>query len=204
MPKGVYEHKRLSIETRLRISNTNKKVGVGKWMAGRKLSEQCRERMSKVRRGRKFSDEHKAKISLSLQGIQFTAERRRRMSDAKKGKRLSDLAYERSKIYHKGRPLSEEHRRKIGQAQAGSKNYNWRGGTTPESKRARKSVEYKIWRGKVFKRDNWICQDCGKRGGNHEPHHIKSFTACPELRFDVANGITYCIDCHKKNDKYRR
>jgi len=72
--------------------------------------------------------------------------------------------------------------------------------------RVRKSIEYTQWRLAVFVRDNWTCQKCGARSGNGkeiylEAHHIKSFAKCPELRFEVSNGITLCYDCHKVENK---
>ena len=62
----------------------------------------------------------------------------------------------------------------------------------------RKSEEYKNWRMRVFERDNFKCQVCGKVGGELNAHHIKEFSEYPELRFEVDNGITLCVNCHKK------
>jgi hypothetical protein len=39
--------------------------------------------------------------------------------------------------------------------------------------------------------------DCGKKEVS-ETHHIKSWRDFPELRFEVSNGKTLCLDCHKK------
>lgn len=83
------------------------------------------------------------------------------------------------------------------------KHYNWKGGISSENKRIRHGIEFKLWREAVFARDNWTCQDCGQRGGELEAHHIKPFAKFPELRTAIENGITYCIKCHRKNDKYR-
>lgn len=64
------------------------------------------------------------------------------------------------------------------------------------------SFEYKIWREQVFKRDNWTCRRCGKRGGSLHAHHIKSFTRVPALRYKVLNGKTLCADpCHRDEHK---
>ena len=76
---------------------------------------------------------------------------------------------------------------------------NWRGGKSEESQLIRGRMEYKEWRHAVFSRDNWTCQDCGKRGGQTiNAHHIKEFAKHVDLRFEVSNGITLCEPCHQK------
>ncbi len=77
-------------------------------------------------------------------------------------------------------------------------NYKGENCKTPKIKRIRCSLKYRIWRDKIFKRDNWTCLLCGQHGGNLEAHHKKSFTHFPELRFILKNGITLCIRCHRK------
>lgn len=86
--------------------------------------------------------------------------------------------------------------------QKGEKSHTWQGGKSVIYKRLRASADFVEWRRKVFERDDYTCQVCGKRNGNGytvilHPHHIKSFTHYPELRFDVDNGITVCVNCHK-------
>jgi hypothetical protein len=78
----------------------------------------------------------------------------------------------------------------------------WRGGVTPEFKKLRQSSEFANWRMSVFERDNYTCQECGERGKNLHPHHIKEFAYYPELRFDINNGQTLCVECHKKTPSY--
>jgi len=100
--------------------------------------------------------------------------------------------------------LSEEHRRNIGKALTGENHWNWQGGKTSEQEKTRKSIEYKLWRQAVYERDNYTCQECGSRGGKLNADHIKTFSDYPELRLDVNNGRTLCVDCHKKTDTYLR
>lgn len=79
-------------------------------------------------------------------------------------------------------------------------------------------TENKQWREKVFQRDNYICQHCFVRGGKIHADHIKPFSAilaenkiktisqaisCKEL-WDIKNGRTLCIPCHKKTPTYLR
>jgi 5-methylcytosine-specific restriction endonuclease McrA len=57
---------------------------------------------------------------------------------------------------------------------------------------------YKEWRTAVLQRDDYVCQICGKRGGALHAHHVKKWAAFPDLRYDIANGLTVCEDpCHK-------
>lgn len=76
----------------------------------------------------------------------------------------------------------------------GSKHWNWQGGKTPTS-HAERTACY-IWRGQVFKRDDYTCQCCGKKGGQLNAHHLESFHANPDLRTDLDNGITLCVPCY--------
>ena len=94
---------------------------------------------------------------------------------------------------------------------SGQNHPNWRGGVTKLAEKIRKSLEYKQWRFNVFQRNNWICQECGKRGNYLNAHHypkefnqilagnnIKTITEasrCREL-WDINNGVTLCQSCH--------
>jgi len=93
----------------------------------------------------------------------------------------------------------------------GKNNPNWKGGITPENHKIRTSREYKEWRTKIFERDNYVCQECGIKGGWHKElnkkitlnaDHIKPFALFPKLRFEVSNGRTMCIKCHRKTKTY--
>lgn len=123
------------------------------------------------------------------------------------------------RTWHKGKTLSEEHKRKISESGkslhrigywAGKKRpsisgencHLWRGGISSETNLARHSLEYKLWREAVYKRDNYTCIECGQTRGNLNADHIKPFAYFPELRFSIENGRTLCHECHKKTDTY--
>jgi hypothetical protein len=80
----------------------------------------------------------------------------------------------------------------------GEKHWNWQGGKTDETRRIRNSWEYRQWRKAVFERDRYTCRVCGQVGGLLNADHIKPFSSYPHLRFDVINGQTLCLPCHKK------
>lgn len=61
----------------------------------------------------------------------------------------------------------------------------------------RHTNEYREWRKNVFKRDDYTCQICGKRGGKLNAHHIIRYRNSVENRTNIDNGITLCESCHK-------
>lgn len=100
----------------------------------------------------------------------------------------------------------------------GKESANWKGGITKINHLIRNSFENRLWTKYCMERDNYICQYCKIVGGNLEVHHLKSFSdiikeyeiktiedarKCEELWF-LDNGITLCVPCHIKLDKFRR
>ena len=58
------------------------------------------------------------------------------------------------------------------------------------------------WSKQIMERDNYTCQTCGdNKGGNLNAHHLNAWNAFPEERFDLDNGVTLCVDCHKEFHK---
>jgi hypothetical protein len=106
---------------------------------------------------------------------------------------------------------------KVNKNNFGDKNPMWNGGKTKLKLLLRNCYEYKQWRIKVFKRDNFTCQSCGDNsGGNLNAHHKISFSQlltkyniitfedsinCSCL-WDINNGITMCEKCHRQTDSY--
>lgn len=105
-----------------------------------------------------------------------------------------------SKVFQAGR-TSERKGKKFPQI-AGERHWNWQNGKTSEQKRIRNSMEYQQWREAVFVRDSYTCQKCGKRGVSLHADHIKPFALFPDLRFDVSNGRTLCVPCHRATDTF--
>ena len=102
-----------------------------------------------------------------------------------------------------GHRLSTESRLKIADSKRGEKSHFWKGGLTKKNKVIRESVEYKLWREAVFKRDGYMCIWGGKsHGSDLNADHIKPFAYYPELRLAIDNGRTLCHDCHKKTYTY--
>lgn len=103
-----------------------------------------------------------------------TDEIKKKMSEAKKGKPNP----------HKGL--------------RGSANHFWRGGITPKNILIRTSTEYKEWKERILKRDDYTCQYCLNQGGNLHVHHLIKFSKDKKLQMTMKNGITICKPCHWK------
>lgn len=85
-------------------------------------------------------------------------------------------------------------------------NVNWRGGNNQRQYRRKElsRLEYKNWRKAVFERDNYTCQFCNVRGGTMHADHIKPWRYFPELRYELSNGRTLCVKCHRTTFKELR
>jgi 5-methylcytosine-specific restriction endonuclease McrA len=157
-----------------------------------------------------MSIEHRQKISRALKGKPHSETHNKRVGDALRG----------DKNYMYGKHHTPEHCKAVSEAQKGRKFSlidriklsaglqhiplnEWKGFNHPEQLRFRGSKEYREWKKAVIKRDNYQCQSCGKRGGKLHGHHIKDFSAYPELRLEVSNGITLCKPCHDAIHKGR-
>ena len=156
-------------------------------LLGRKLSKETIEKIGNSNRGKIRSDESKKKYSLAKLG-------RPRPQHVKD--RLREIAKQRTR----------------------EKNTNWRGGKTPLIISIRTSYKYNQWRLDVFERDSFICRVCGeKSSGNIEAHHIIKLASlihqhsihniekailCRGL-WDLDNGLTLCLECHKLTDNYK-
>ena len=61
----------------------------------------------------------------------------------------------------------------------------------------RKTREYESWRRAVLKRDGYKCVKCGSMYCKLHAHHISSWAEDILHRFDIDNGLTLCVVCHK-------
>lgn len=148
-----------------------------------KCTECTRVKIRKTRKG----------MPSPLKGRHLPDEVRLEMSKMRKG---------RPQPWH-SRPRTDEERKKISEAvrkvaKRGAESPNWKGGKTRENELARQTFAYSEWRTAVFRRDGYVCQECGyDKGGILQAHHILGFTENEQSRLDVDNGVTLCKFCHQ-------
>ena len=86
----------------------------------------------------------------------------------------------------------------------GERNPRWNNGSSTWKDILKSSDEYKAWRMRVFQRDRFTCRWCGHRSKVSKPkpdieaNHIYPLRFYPKLALKVSNGITLCVNCHKK------
>lgn len=112
-------------------------------------------------------------------------------------------------------------------ANRGENNPRYIDGRTQFERSLRNTYDYKQWKERVLQRDKGICQECGS-GDEIEVHHKVSFgILCSDFiveynrlnlkedrkvdlakwyypLWDIDNGITLCVSCHKEVDVKRR
>jgi hypothetical protein len=181
MPKGIYNHKSLSKEHKQKIKTSL--IGRIPWNKGKSMSDEFRERISLIVKGRKHTKETKERISKSHKGM------------SKPWAKFNSTFKKGFIPYNKGKKANKEWRDKLSQS---LKRYFDKIGRA-DIKRYHHINDriYLQWRMGVFERDKYTCQKCGKRGGELNAHHIKSWSKYPKLRYEIANGKTFCVICHK-------
>ena len=206
----------------------------------KKFSEEHRQKISVALQNRTFSKEHRQKISVALTGRkknpvsektkqklrEKTLEFWNKKSEATE-KRRKDLIQRNATCFNLGKkrgPMTRSQKIKISKTRklkglsSGEKNPNWKGGLTKIQISIRNSDEYKRWRKQVYSRDSYCCIICQTKGNgkNLQADHIiplsvilkinnikdkESSLKCA-LLWDISNGRTLCLDCHKKTDSY--
>ena len=105
-------------------------------------------------------------------------------------------------------------------ATRGENSAGWKGGKTNINVAIRQSTEYAHWRTSVFKRDGYACQaencNTASYASNLNADHKKPLSwiiadnniesmeqarNCAEI-WDISNGRTLCIPCHRKTPTY--
>lgn len=140
------------------------------------MSDEGRARMIKANTGNKYH-----------LGFKHNDEAKRKMSIANLGKKRTEPGFL-NRIVHRG----EDH-------------YNWKGGVSSIDNGKYNSLDWIKIRSEIYKRDRWICQECGVKcqGGYRKNkiqcHHIDYNTenCCPD------NLITLCVSCHMKTNYNR-
>ena len=123
------------------------------------------------------------------------------MSLSQKGRKkppLSKEHIEKIRLAKIGKKLSIKTRKRMGEARRGNKSNLWKGGLTSINAIIRSSLEYRLWRESVFKRDNWTCQECGKKFKNKKElclHHVKNKKDGGPYTYE--NARLRCHECEK-------
>jgi len=178
-----------SDKTKKKIAETCKKKGIGKWMKGRKLSEDTKTKQS-INSARHWLGKKRGNAS---------EETKRKMSESQKGHKVSEFTRERMSLIAKGK--------------VGKEHPCWKEDKkSPLYKSIRRLYQYKQWRLNVFTRDNFTCIKCFKKGYVEADHYPKRFVDilkennivsieeainCKEL-WNINNGRTLCQKCHRE------
>lgn len=155
-------------------------TGIKPWL-GKKRSLATKKKISKTK-----------KLSFKDGYVHPFLGKHHTLSSKKKMKISAERTYAEGRVGSmSGKYHTDKVKKKMSELQIGKfaqeKHWNWQGGITPEIRKERNSLEFKIWRKKVFKRDNYTCQKTKIKGGKLCSHHIKNFSKYNELRFIVDN-----------------
>ena len=188
---------------------------------GRKHTEESKRKMSLSHQGipgiwtgKKLSEDHKRKIGLASKGRLHNEEWKKQASERAK------LLWKNGNIkpiHHslETKQKMSETRKRLGikpPVHFGKEHPRWKGGISPFRTALYHTFQHRQWRSDVFTRDEFTCQDCFKKGVELNAHHLKQFKEiqeeydikiiedalkCNEM-WNVNNGLTLCVECHRK------
>ena len=136
------------------------KKGHESYWKGKKFSEEHKQKISEAHKGFIHSKETKEKFRKIHLGKKHSSQTKEKMSKVHKGIKHTEESKKKmseSKLGKKLPPFSKKHRKKISQARIGKKHWNWQGGIT-QNKKYRSWIKNK--RNRVLKRVKLI-------GGTH-------------------------------------
>ena len=143
------------------------------------------------------SIEHRKHLSKALTGKVVSDQAKKNMSLGSKGKGLGNQHGFKKGVapYNKGKMASQETRDRLSISH--KKYFDKIGRADVKRYHHVKDRVYLEWRTNVFKRDGFTCQICNQVGGVLNAHHPKTWSEYPKLRYDIDNGVTLCVGCHK-------
>ena len=199
---------------------------VSKALMGHVLSPETRAKIGNIHRGKKLSEKQMEFLRTFRLGKKHSPETIERMKAASKIRwskphpKVSEYHYDTPDGRH---PLykGESYCAKCGSQLCSTRFKLCRrcvqlSEYTSLSRKIRNVIESRQWRDDIFTRDDFTCQGCNVRGGKLHAHHIKALAKilreykitslkqaldCAEL-WSINNGVTLCVDCHKKTDSY--
>ena len=164
--------------------------GYGKWMKGKKLTEEEKKHRSEAMKRACSSPEHREKMSRVAKehGVGKWMKGKKCFGVALANLRRKGLTYK--ELYGEDRAKEERRKRRVANL------LRWVSVERKQKDRHNGDSRYKEWRVSVFERDDYTCQLCGERGGELNAHHIKPWAKFKELRYERSNGVTLCKACH--------
>lgn len=182
-----------------------RKIGSIPWNKGKKeirpeVIEKLRESHLGQTSWNKGNVGYRAGIRRTPIGFKHAEETKKKMSES----RLGDKAYQ----WKGGLPECKECDKTLSTRNgktglcidcykhpSGDKSHMWRGGITEKNKLDRSKFGQQLQK-KVLERDNYTCQMCSKTECALQVDHIQPWAEYVELRFDINNCRTLCMDCH--------
>lgn len=147
-----------------------------------------------MKRGSKHTTESKLKNSLSKKGKHYSVS-----TEIKQGQRLSKKTEFKKGVtpWNKGTKgvMKAWNKDKRCPQLQGENSGAWKGGLTKKNNLDRSRFRQTIQK-KVFERDDYTCQMCDVKGGKLQVDHIQSWAEYIELRFEMNNLRTLCMECH--------